>query len=257
MDLALDAGNSGLKGAFFEGDRLVHSFRTGYAQDGADGWLATLRPHVGGRRVERVGIASVVPAVTAALRDVLPALSGPAPFVVHHALRLPFRLAYRTPETLGTDRLAAAAAAVAGYGRAPDGTARAVVALDAGTAVTLEVIDAGGVYRGGVIAAGPDLVRDALAGGTAQLPPVPLDLPPSVIGGTTREALQAGILFTFLEGVRGLLARTEAALGTPPVVVATGGWGPFLAEHLEEVSAVDPHLVLRGVHVLMRLNPDA
>lgn len=252
MDLALDAGNSALKGGLFDGDDLAATFRLALRpNEEPEAWAAALAPHLAGRRVERAGLASVVPAVTAHLRTVVPDLVGVAPLVIRHTLALPFRLAYETPETLGTDRIAAAAAAFARYG---DEGRRGVVALDAGTAVTLEVVEAGGLYRGGVIGAGPHLVREALAGGTAQLPPVPLVLPPSAVGRSTREALQAGILYAFIDGVRGLLHRTAEALGAAPVVVATGGWSPFLAKHLDEIDDVDPHLVLRGIRVLMTLN---
>ena len=252
MELALDAGNSALKGGLFDGDDVAATFRLALRpSEGPEAWASALASHLAGRRVERIGLASVVPAVTAHLEAVLPRLVGAAPLVIRHTLALPFRLAYETPETLGTDRIAAAAAAFARYS---DAGRRSVVALDAGTAVTLEVVEAGGVYRGGVIGAGPQLVRQALAGGTAQLPTVPLVLPPSAVGRSTQEALQAGILYGFLDGVRGLLRRTADALGAAPAVVATGGWSPFLAEHLDAIDDVDPHLVLRGIRVLMQLN---
>jgi type III pantothenate kinase len=171
---------------------------------------------------------------------------------VRHGMHLPFALQYDTPHTLGNDRLAAAAAAWLRYGK---DVTRSVVAVDAGTAVTFEVVDGRGVYRGGPIGAGPGLLRRALREGTAQLPAVPLELPEEIIGRSTQEAIQSGIMYGFLDGVAGILHRIEERLGTPPFIVTTGGWGAFLHEYLPSVDACDPHLVLHGIHLLMGLNP--
>lgn len=251
MWLALDIGNSAVKGGLFDGEALRESFRLALAhRDAREGWEAALDEALAGQPVERAGIASVVPAATAVVAPLLARRYGVQAQVIRHTMRLPFRHTYQTPETLGTDRLAAAAAAWTQYGS----PGVPVIALDAGTALTYEVIDAEGVYRGGVIAAGPALLRDALAHGTAQLPAVPLEAPPSPLGRSTREALQAGIVWGFVDGVHGMLARLSGLLGAAPLVVATGGWAGFLHEHLDEIDHVEPHLVLHGIRVLMALN---
>ncbi|QXD14303.1 type III pantothenate kinase [Rhodocaloribacter litoris] len=254
MWLALDIGNSSVKGGLFEGSGLVHTFRLDLTRrDPPEAWDAALRAALAGQRVERAGVASVVPPVVEGVRAVLSRLTGAAPVVVHPGLRLPLRLAYETPHTLGADRLAAAVAAWTRYGHAPE-TPRDVVALDAGTAVTYDVVDRTGTFLGGPIGAGPVLVRQGLATGTAQLPEVPLERPVEVIGRSTREALQSGILYGFIDSVAGMLARLAARLGRRPYVVATGGWAPFLADHLDAIDHVEPHLVLQGIYDLMVLN---
>jgi type III pantothenate kinase len=250
MWLALDIGNSAAKGGFFDGDALLHPFRVPWsAGEPAASWEATFEAHLRDRPVTRAGVASVVPTATPRVQALLGRLAQVEAEVIHHQMRLPFALAYETPHTLGVDRLAAAAAAWTRYG--PD---RAVVALDAGTAVTYDVVDRSGVFRGGAIGAGPELMRQALAHGTAQLPPVPLEQPVTPVGRTTQEAIQAGLMYAFIDSVRGMLDRISASLGEPPVVVATGGWSLFLKERLDALDHVDPHLVLRGVRALMLLN---
>jgi type III pantothenate kinase len=193
----------------------------------------------------------VSPRVCDVVCEAVRTVFGVLPERIQAERALPFRLAYTTPETLGADRLAAAAAAWLQFGPAGDGNARAVVALDAGTAVTTEVITAQGVYLGGAIAPGPDLLRRALAQGTAQLPEVEWPPRPYPIGHSTREALSAGLSVLFLDGVRGLLTRTSELLGTAPFVVATGGWAVWLAHHLPEINQVAPHLVLDGIRLLV------
>ena len=253
MWLVLDIGNSSTKAGLLAGGDVVRTQRIGHTEPDP---ARTLRRFVGTDAVERAGLASVVPAVTQTLLPVLADLAGQAPLIAGPALTLPFALCYETPHTLGTDRLAAAAAAWRRHGADAEGRARPVVAIDAGTAVTYEVIDASGRYLGGAIAAGPDLVRDGLVRGTAQLPLVEADLPADPIGRSTRNALQAGIMFGFVDGVAGMLRRVQEALGAAPFVVATGGWGGLLAEQLAAVDHLDPHLVLHGLGVLLALNPD-
>lgn len=255
MWLVLDIGNSAAKGAFFDKDRLLSPFRIALNRTAAqEAWAAALGPHLDSQVITRVGLASVVPETTHRLGSLFEERSIPVN-VIHHGMRLPFKLAYETPHTLGTDRLAAAAAAWTYYGLADPTAPRAVVALDAGTAVTYEVVDRAGTFRGGTIGAGPQVVRDALHQGTAQLPPVPLVLPATPIGRSTQEAIQAGILFSFLDGVHGILQRIADVLGEQPIVVATGGWSAFLAEHIP-IDHLDPHLVLQGIAELMRLNAE-
>jgi len=269
MDWVFDIGNSAAKGALLdEGGELERAVRLDLAPAEASqaDWQRALREAVGEQEgPERVGFASVVPAAAEPFRAALRASWGVEDaFAVRpnaEDARRPFALGYRTPATLGADRLAAAAAAWTRYGKDGD-AARSVVALDAGTALTYEVVRAdatgAGVYEGGAIAPGPVLLRQALAGGTAQLPSsVSLDdaLPAPPVGASTRDALQSGLLYGLLDSADGMIRRLAATLPDAPVVVATGGWSAFLREHLPDgrLARRDPHLVLRGVHALMRL----
>ncbi|HYG69522.1 MAG TPA: type III pantothenate kinase [Anaeromyxobacteraceae bacterium] len=246
MFLALDIGNSDTKAGLHDGAGWVRTTRFPTPRGGA----AALQAWAEGARVDGAGLASVVPARTAAWAEAVRGGLGVTAEVVHVGRPLPFRLAYETPETLGADRLAAAAAAWHRFGHDEQGRPRPVVALDAGTAVTTEVITGEGVYLGGAIAPGAPLLQRALSTQTAQLPAVDWPEAPSPIGASTRSAIQGGLGVLFLDGVRGLLVRTAGALGARPFVVATGGWAGWLAERLDGVDAVEPHLVLDGVRLL-------
>jgi len=254
MWLTIDIGNSFIKGGLSSADGIVRTFRIPHgAGVRLNDWLRVLRSHIGHESVCRIGIASVVPAATEALVSFLPEIVSCEPMIVSPEINLPFRLTYRTPNTLGMDRLAAAAAAWIGTGEGREGT-RDVVAIDAGTAVTFEVITRGGAYRGGAIGPGPNLMAAALGSGTAQLPGFELEVPASAMGQSTIESLQSGVMFGFVGAVSGILARIEAELGSKPLVIATGGWAAFLARQLPAIRETDPDLVLRGIHALMKLN---
>ncbi|HMB90343.1 MAG TPA: type III pantothenate kinase, partial [Rhodothermales bacterium] len=151
MWLVLDIGNSAAKGGFFSNGQVHAPFRIKLNRTATqDAWSAALAPHLNDQAVTHIGIASVVPETTARLCSLFEDRSLPVD-VIHHQMRLPFDLAYETPHTLGTDRLAAAAAAWIRYGLADPNAPRAVVALDAGTAVTYEVVDSSGTFLGGII----------------------------------------------------------------------------------------------------------
>ncbi|WP_412060656.1 type III pantothenate kinase [Rubrivirga sp. IMCC45206] len=238
--LVLDIGNSSVKAAVWQnGWGPVSRF----ACDGASGeiWrerLASLGP------ANRGALASVVPHLTPVLAAALEEVTGARPFVVTAEAALPFRLAVATPDTLGADRLAAAVAAHALAG------GRAVIAVDAGSAVTVEAVSAEPAYLGGAIAPGPDLLRRSLARDTGQLPDVPWPATLAPVGDSTRGAIQAGLGVLFADGVAGLVERTRDALGGDALVVATGGWAEWLAAHTPVVDRVVPTLVLDGVRQL-------
>lgn len=244
MWLTLDIGNSAIKGGMFDQHQIVDFWRCPYAE-----WNAQWRERLVTQSQEctRIGISSVVPDRTRELTT----LFGDLPVLhVNHRLQLPFALGYKTPGTLGADRLAAATAAWHIYVATP----RDILVLDAGTTITYTVISRDGVLRGGAIGCGPALLGHALTDGTAQLPLVAPQLPSTVIGTSTEEALQIGILVSYVDQVRGMIARIQDALKDRPIIVATGGWHGFLLEHASSIDHADPFLVLRGINLLMSQN---
>lgn len=264
MILTLDIGNTSVKGGVFDGPEVASVFHLDVGSPGggsdaaAESWERALRRATNGVEITRAGLVSVVPDATPAAEQALESLTGQPVTSVTPAMPLPFRLDYETPHTLGADRLAAAAAAWVRYGHAPRTadaaprtTPRSVIAVDAGTAVTYEVVHREGSYRGGAIGPAPVLMQRALRSGTAQLPTVPLTFPDGPVGRSTRSALQSGILWGFVDGVKGMIDRLSGTLPDPPVVVVTGGWSDVLAEHVDTVDHVVPHLVLDGVRLLM------
>ena len=252
MFLALDVGNSAVKGALFEEAERVRVFSVSVDADTPAAWKEALAPHLGSARVDEVGMASVVPATADAVATALEARTEAPITRIRPGMPLPFALAYETPGTLGADRLAAAAAGWAQFGAA---SPRSVLVVDAGTAVTCEVVHREGVYQGGTIAAGPALTRRALRAGTAQLPDASLALPDDPVGRSTKTALQSGIMWGLVDGVRGMADRLAATLPDTPVVVLTGGWGALLADPLDP-DHHRPHLVLEGVRRLVATTAD-
>ena len=243
--IALDVGNTDTKAARWTGTAWSDRHRWPSTPDAVRAGLAAYL----GREPAPVGLVSVVPVLVQVVEHASAAAGVPCRTVRATDADLPLRMGYATPETLGADRIAAACAAHARYGRNEAGAARAVLVVDAGTACTLEVVDASGLYRGGAIAPGPRLLAAALGRGTAQLPEVEAAWPDALIGRSTREAIQAGVMVGFVGAVERLLVEAEAALGEPAVRVATGGHASLLGEHVR-FDAVEPDLVLDGVRLV-------
>lgn len=240
MILALDLGNSALKGALIDADETVrHAFRI--AHDEPEGAL----DHALSRLPDlpyATGLASVVPARTTSVLEAVRKRFVVPLVEIEAGMPWPFRVGYATPRTLGVDRLCAVAGAFE-RGAGP------FVVVSAGTALTVEAVDDAGTYLGGAIAPGPHLMARSLARGTAQLPEITLAPNPPAIGSTTAQALEAGIAGLYAEGARGLVRRTRDALGNSGApVVTTGGYAPLLAAwDAETFGDVRPHLIPLGI----------
>lgn len=200
-----------------------------------------------GRRLGRSGaaVASVVPEIDAFLRDVLPDA-----WHVDHAASFPFALAVADPTAVGADRYCNMAAA-AGMGWA------GALVVDAGTATTFDVLEAG-AFVGGLIAPGIGLAADALGGRAARLPRVAPAAASARPAPDTAGALAAGAFLTGVHGIAGTVDALLAACGDRPVVL-TGGQSPLLLEARPPLPGPaawrhDPLWTLRGLALLARLN---
>jgi type III pantothenate kinase len=202
---------------------------------------------------EAIAICSVVPAIAAAGSALLEALFSVPVLTIGSGLRLPFRLDYATPHTFGADRLALCAWSRHLFEE------KSVIAVDIGTAITFDVLDAAGVYLGGLIMPGIDMMAGALHSRTAQLPQVRIQRPESLLGRSTEECIRSGIFWGVVKQISGLIAAISDELirdfGQPsPEVIATGGNSRIIAPEISAVSVIDELAVLRGTDLLLRMN---
>lgn len=159
---------------------------------------------------------------------------------------VPILVGLQQPDRIGIDRLCAAAAAY----RLRNGLAHAIV-VDAGTAITVDLVSHPGRFQGGSILCGAELAARALAAGTEGLPtidPFAKTLPPDPVGTSTLEALQSGAFWGSVGGVKETVARIRRLVGEPARLFVTGGAGHAIARAAGWRRDVhEPHLVLRGV----------
>lgn len=160
----------------------------------------------------------------------------------------PIQVQLGHPDRVGHDRLAAAVAV-----NSVRESGQCAIFVDAGTAITVNAINANGAFVGGAILPGTLIASRALATWTDQLPEVSVDWRlkencPSAIGSSTESALESGIYWSAVGAVRELMRRMSAELDAEPATYITGGFGEHLAKHLDGCVFI-PHLVVAGIAI--------
>lgn len=148
------------------------------------------------------------------------------------------RIAYADPSRLGVDRFLAMLGARARC------AGNAVLVIGVGTAVTVDLVDASGQQRGGLIAPSPQLMRQALHQAAAQLPAIGGE--PLPFADNTADALASGAVFSSVGLIERCQQHALALLAQPVQVIVHGGGAPALLPHLP-TSAHVPQLVLEGL----------
>ena len=150
-------------------------------------------------------------------------------------------------DSVGADRVAEMVGAKSTYG-AP------ALVIDLGTSTTFELLDETGAFRGGIIAPGMKLGAQALARGAAQLAAVELRAPKSLLGRTTVEAMQAGIVMGEVARIDGLIDMIWADCGYTTPVILVGQDAETIAALMAHAVTVDQTLALRGLLELYTAN---
>jgi type III pantothenate kinase len=248
--IAIDIGNTNIKVGLFAGDKLKDVLRLATRRDlTADelgipisDWLGRMK--VTGEQIEDVIVASVVPSVTVQTTEMCQRYLGCIPTIVSSDLKLPITMAVDSPSQVGADRIANAVAGFTKFGGP-------VIVVDFGTATKFEVVDAAGIYLGGVIAPGIETSMAELARRAAKLFEVKIEPPSRVIGKNTVDAMRSGAFWGTIGQVDYLIDRILAEVGwTAATVVATGGLVSGLERHSKHIKLVEPNLTLLGLRVI-------
>jgi len=189
-----------------------------------------------------------VPAVQHELRTVFSKqYAGVPAVIVEPGVKTGVQLHYDNPRELGADRIVNTLAAYTLFG-GPS------VVVDFGTSTNFDVVGPKGEFLGGVLAPGIDVSMEALASRAARLLKVELARPRSVIGKSTVEALQSGMLYGFASQVDGIVDRIIGEIGPPTAVVATGGLAPLVLEESRTITHHEPELTLIGLRLVFERN---
>ena len=252
MLLAIDAGNTNVVFALFEGRKIKARWRIATdvrrTADEYAVWLLRLIEIEGVERsdVTQIIVSTVVPRALHNI-DVLsnqyfgltPLVAGDAP--AEYAIEIDVE----EPRSLGADR---AVNAVAAHAKYPGD----LILVDFGTATTFDVVDFNGAYKGGIIAAGINLSLDALVGKTAMLPRIAIEVPEStsVVGRNTEDQMLIGVFWGYVAMMEGLISRMRSEIGRPTKVIATGGLAVLFDEATDIFDVVDADLTLEGLALL-------
>jgi len=160
---------------------------------------------------------------------------------------IPIKNAYKTPLTLGNDRLAAA---VAAWHQFPD---KNLLVIDAGTAITMDLITQHGEFVGGAIAPGIDMRFKALHTFTGKLPLTKRKNINYLTGTTTEESISSGVINGITAEIDGIIDKYKL-LYTDLITIFGGGDSKFLYKRLKNSIFALPNPVINGLHIILNYN---
>lgn len=238
MNLVIDIGNSGIKLAIFSENRKIASERHDILTSDI------LENFTNNYSIRKIIVSSVkdIPGILSEFANRRSALL----LVLSHLSRLPFTLGYITPETLGTDRIAAVAGAFSFF------PGSMVLVIDAGTAITYDFLE-GEKYAGGNISPGIDMRFRALHTFTGRLPLENLSDSFTSPGTNTRDAIIAGVITGVVYEINEYIRTFEEKHKNLKVVI-TGGDGKFLKEKITGGVNYLPDIVIDGLNYILEYN---
>jgi type III pantothenate kinase len=251
--LAADVGNTEIVLGVFRGAELEHTWRLSTQPERTPDELAlTLSGFLAQRgmafesQVSGLVVASVVPDVTATLREMCARYFPFAPVIVGPGVKTGVPVLTDNPREVGADRVVNALAAFTLTG----GPA---IVVDFGTATNFDVVSDRGEFLGGVIAPGLQASAASLFSRTARLTRVELAPPEHVVGKSTVEALQSGLIYGTAGEVDAIVARIRADL-PGATTIATGGLAPVVIPHCTGIDRLEPWLTLIGLQLVFEKN---
>lgn len=239
--MIIDIGNTVAKLVAFDGDEPLEEIRTCNDSLSALGAFAT-------KYAFTHGIVGTVKGLTAEAEEQLRSLKIP---ILRFSPQTPVPITnrYKSPETLGADRLAAA------VGASSLKPGKDLLIIDAGTCVTYEVIDAKGNYWGGNIAPGMQMRLRSLNEFTAKLPLVSAEGDVPGMGYDTETAIRSGVLRGMKYEIEGYI-RSMRRKYPHLLVFLTGGDKINFDTTIKSIIFADKFIVPRGLNKILDYNHD-
>jgi type III pantothenate kinase len=243
MNLIIDIGNTSIKLAVFDTQNTLKVFqRTGHNKIFED--LAQ--------------ILQKYPANYAMISQVGQSVTGLEDFLqkrninfwyLNTRLKLPFEVAYKTPDSIGADRLGLVAGAIR---RTPN---QNQLIIDAGSCVTYDFVDKNNVYHGGAISPGLPLRFKSLHDYTAKLPLLkPTEELVKLIGDDTKSSIESGVINGLIAEIEGISVKYNLKFKDLTVYL-TGGDEKLLDRYIKnKIFVSSKFLLLEGINFILNLN---
>jgi type III pantothenate kinase len=244
INLVIDIGNTLSKFALFNKNTLIYSGNIN--NEDSDNEIADILNNY--KEVRNAIISSVRenPPFVNFVKEKLTTIE------LSHTTPLPIKINYKSPETLGRDRIAGAVAASILYGNP-------ALSIDAGTCITYDFVNENGEYEGGAISPGIDMRLKAMNYFTEKLPYINFkNVKDSVplIGQDTQTCLLAGAINGSIYEIEQTITYYKEQYPSINVVLC-GGDATFLAKAIKNSIFADPFLVLKGLNIILQFNvPD-
>jgi type III pantothenate kinase len=234
ITLAIDIGNTRTKAAVFnQNELMVEEFI--YHPDDLRLFIQTQHP--------KHAVMCAVGDGADELAEVI--LNYQIPLLrVTHKTAFPFVVQYKTPQTLGMDRIAGIAAAQYFFPR------KNCLVIDAGTCITYDFLSKDDQFTGGAISPGLQMRLRAMHEFTHKLPYPELIWPEDFEGQLTNDALLSGVCFGVADEINGKIERYSQRYGTLQLLLS-GGNTAMLAKHIKNNIFAVPSLVLVGLNQIL------
>jgi len=240
MNLIVDVGNTYVKFAIFKDGKLKERM-----VGKLEGFKALVYkvfndyPKIDRAMVSSVG--QLKPSHMSTLKEKTKVLE------LSHALKLPFKNLYATPKTLGVDRIALVSASVEQFPK------RNVLIIDAGTCITYDFVNANNEFLGGAISPGIRLRYRTLHNLTANLPLLETQMPQSILGDSTENAIHSGVVFGVLKEIDGIIDEYGTKYSDLTVIL-TGGDAKLLSNKLKNSIFANSNFLLEGLNFILEYN---
>lgn len=238
-NLCIDIGNSATKCGIFRGQQLLKSYVVEESLD-----ESYFKKHFQNHSIDKVMICSVKPPNGDFKKYLMRYYQV---LEMSHELKLPVKIKYETPNTLGRDRLAAVCGAVRLYPRTD------LLVIGIGTCITYDLVRHGNEFLGGLISPGLDMRLKSMHKYTAKLPLVKKSTNVKLIGFNTTTALQAGGIWGIEAEISGMIEIFKVKYPKIKVILAGGG-ADYYKKKLKKPIFAHPNLVLLGLNNLLILN---
>jgi type III pantothenate kinase len=237
LKLIIDIGNTAVKTALFEDKQLVSSaVLDTYA-------LQNILVFVGSHTIS----SAIISSVTALNPDTEKIIQHFNALFLNENTPLPITIDYKTPNTLGRDRIAAVVGASVLFPK------QDVLVFDAGTCLTIDFVNKEKVYKGGRISPGIMMRYKALNQFTNKLPLCEFTESSMLLGDDTNSSIISGVQQGILAEVRDII-NVYKKENKKTVIAVTGGDCFFFEKELKSSIFANPFLVMEGLNEILDYN---
>ena len=239
MNLVVDIGNNYFKLGIFENSNLIYTFSDKNSEINNEIEIVlTKYKNVSYAIISNVSSLSVFEVFKKFEIKVLK---------LDSTLALPFILNYKSPETLGNDRLALAAAASTLYPHSNK------LIIDVGTCITIDFVDYDNNFFGGSISPGLEMRYKSLNNYTANLPLLKIGDDYNYPGDSTNSSIHAGVIGGVCNEIMGFITKIDSKHDNIEVIL-TGGNAKFLSKRLKITIFANQNFILEGLNCILNLN---
>jgi type III pantothenate kinase len=237
MNLTVDIGNTKIKMGLFKGSKLLWNYT-----------VAQISPKIISGLLQKSAVERAIISDVADKSQTSKAFTKiPRVLYLNGKTALPFRNKYKTPSTLGTDRMALVAGALKYF------PGKNVLVISMGTCITYDFINLRKEYLGGSISPGMEMRLEALSTFTARLPLVKPKQVKNITGRTTDESILTGVMLGILHEVEGFIQQYHKEYPALKVIL-TGGDASLFARQIKSSIFALPELSLTGLNEILLHN---